>query len=215
MGNVRTDLSVIAGIIFFPLILGGCISIPDSPAPRFYALEAGEEHADAVSPSILSDVIVGVGPVKIPGYQDRPQIVTQSKDMTLNFAQFDRWGEALGAGVARLIREGLTAKLAGAKVMAFPWSFSVPVKYQVTVEIVRLNSDLDREVNLVAQWMIIDARNTRTLLVTRSEFHQSLITKDYHGLVKALGMACTSLSGEIAKELVALESSSPVIPKYN
>ncbi len=215
MRNVRADLSVMAGIIFFAFLPAGCISIPASPTPRFYTLEAEDVPADAGKPAVVADMIVGVGPVKVPGYQDRPQIVTQKNDNTVNFAQFDRWGESLEAGISRLIRERLSVEISGAKAMAFPWNLSVPVKYQVSVEIVRLNCDLDREVFLVAQWMVIDARNTRTLAIRRSEFHHPIIPKDYPGLVRSLSAVCASLSVDIAKELLALETSSPVIPRYN
>ncbi len=215
MKFILTGLSAIASTILLVFLIGGCISIPDSPSPRFYALEAGPEQPDAGKLPGISGVLIGVGPVKVPGYQDRPQIVTQGQDKLVKFSQFERWGEALGVGIARLVREGLIVKLAGAKVVAFPWDLSVPVKYQVSVEIVRLNSDLDGDVFLVAQWMVVDARNTKTLLIKRSEFRHPVIQKNYPGVVEALSMVCTSLSGEIAQALVVLENSSPVIPRYN
>jgi uncharacterized lipoprotein YmbA len=98
----------------------------------------------------------------VPEYQDRPQIVTQGKNQLLKFAQFDRWGESLASGTTRLIREDLAVILPGAKLISYPWEPSVPVKYQVIVEIVELDSALDKDMFLVAQWQVVDAQNMKT-----------------------------------------------------
>ena len=65
--------------------------------------------------NITPGLIIEVGPVKIPEFLDRPQMVTKDKEGTLKFDEFDRWGESLDLGVARLIREDLTAMLPEAK----------------------------------------------------------------------------------------------------
>ena len=190
------------------LALSGCISVPNSPTPRFYVLQAVDENQVSKKINIASDVLIGVGPVKIPEYQDRPQIVTQDKEKMLKFAQFDRWGEPLDLGMTRLIRENLAVMLPEAKFTLYPWNSSVPVKYQVVVEIVQLDSDLDKDLFIVAQWLVIDVQNTKTIIIKRSEFRQSIVPQNYSGLAKTLGMACASLSSEIAEALATLETHS-------
>lgn len=197
--------TVMSGVCL-ALVLSGCISVPNSPTPRFYALQAVDENQVSKKIDIASDVLIGVGPVKIPEYQDRPQIVTQGKEKMLKFAQFDRWGESLDLGVARLIGEDLTVMLPGAKFTLYPWNLSIPVKYQVVVEIVQLDSELDKDLFLVAQWLVIDAQNSKTMIIKRSEFRQPIIPQNYSGLAKALSTACASLSSEIAEVLATLET---------
>jgi len=205
MEQIRISSCRIMSGACLALFLSGCISISSSPTPHFYKLQA--INADQVSEkmNMASNVLIGVGPVKIPEYQDRPQIVTLGKEKTLKFAQFDRWGESLDLGLARLIREDLTAILPEAKFTSYPWNQSMPVKYQVVVEIVQLDSELDKDLFLVAQWQVIDARTTKTVIIKRSELRQPVIPQDYPGLAKALSTACASLSGEIAKALATLE----------
>ncbi|MFA5363274.1 MAG: PqiC family protein [Candidatus Omnitrophota bacterium] len=206
------------------LALSGCISVSNSPTPRFYMLQA--VHENQASPvrgcdfneskfafngaskkiNIVSDALIGVGPVKIPEYQNRPQMVTQNKKNMLTFAQFDRWGESLDLGVARLIGEELTGMLPGMKCIVYPWNSALPVKYQVVVEIVQMESELDKDLFIAAQWLVIDAKNTKTMVIKRSEFRQPIIPQDYSGLVKTISEACASLSGEIAEALATLEN---------
>jgi len=194
--------------VFLSLFLSGCISVSNSPTPRFYMLQAVDGNKVSKKINTAPDVVIGVGPVKIPEYQDRPQIVTQDKEKMLKFAQFDRWGEPLDLGMTRLIRENLAVMLPEAKFTLYPWNSSVPVKYQVVVEIVQLDSDLDKDLFIVAQWLVIDVQNTKTIIIKRSEFRQSIVPQNYSGLAKTLGMACASLSSEIAEALATLETHS-------
>jgi len=187
------------------LALGGCISVPNSPTPRFYMLQPASEKQVSKKINIASDILIGIGPVKIPRYQERPQIVTLSKENMLEFAQFDRWGESLDFGVARLIEENLTAMLPGAKFTLYPWNSSILAKYQVAVEIVQLDSELNKDLFLVAQWLVIDVQNTKTMIIKRSEFRQPIIPQNYSGLAKTLSTVCVSLSSEIAEALATLE----------
>jgi uncharacterized protein len=202
---VINSSAVISGCLI--LVISGCLSVPNSPSPRFYTLQPMAENQMSKKTNIAAELLIGVGPVKIPEYQARPQMVTRDKENMLKFAQFDRWGESLDQGVARLIGEDLTILLPEAKLTSYPWSSSVPVKYQVIVEIVQLDSQLDKDMFLAAQWMICDAQNAKTLVIKRSEFRQPIIPQNYSGLAKTLSAACASLSGEIADSLAALETS--------
>lgn len=203
--NRNNFFAVVSGI-YLVLAFSGCISVSNSPMPRFYALGAIQENQVSKRINIDSNVLIGVGPVKIPEYQERPQIVTQDKDNMLKFAQFDRWGESLDLGIARLIGEDLAVVLPGAKFTLYPWNATIAVKYQVVVEIVKLDSELDKDLFLVAQWLIIDVQNTKTLIIKRSEFRQLIIPQNYSGLAKTLSTVCASLSSEIAEALAKLET---------
>lgn len=154
---------------------------------------------------MASKLVIGIGPVKIPGYQDRPQIVTQDKEKVLKFAQFDRWGEPLDLGLARLIREDLAVNLPTVEFTSYPWYQSMPVKYQVVVDILKLESDLSKDLILVTQWQILDVQTTKMVLLKSSTIHQPIIPPGYPGLTKALSTACTALSSEIAEALAQLD----------
>ena len=210
MRGINVKYFMRAGIISLSLILIGCVSIPNSPTPRFYALSTVDGKNEIKKINTVSDLIIGVGPVKIPEYQDRPQIVTITKEKTLQFAQFDRWGESLDVGVVRLIREDLTAMLPKAKLILYPWNPLIPVKYQVTVEVVQLDSELNGDMFFVVQWMIIDLPNSKTVMIKRSEFRQPIIPQNYAGMAQTLSTACASLSGQIAEAFEKLQEKKNI-----
>ena len=76
----------------------------------------------------------------------------------------------------------------------------------MAVEIVQLDSDLDKNLFLVAQWQIIDVLNMKTMIIKRSELRQAIIPQNCSGLAKTLSTACSSLSSENAEVLAALEA---------
>jgi len=193
----------IAGLILV-LALGGCIAMSNSPTPRFYALQAIDESYAGEKFNIPSSVIIGIGPVKVPEYQNRPQIVTQDTNNLITFAQFDRWGETLDLALPRLISANLSVILPGATLATSPWNLDIPVKYQVIMDVVRLESRLDKDLSFSVQWSIIDLENKKMVLTKKSEFSKPIEPHNYSGLAKTLSMECASLSGEIARTLSSL-----------
>jgi uncharacterized lipoprotein YmbA len=149
-------------------------------------------------------LIIGIGPIKVPEYQNRPQIVTQDENGLLTFAQFDRWGESLDLALLHLLAANFAVMLPKCSIALSPWNFSIPVKYQVIMEIVRMESRLDKDISLIVQWSIIDLEKKKMALTKRSEFRQPVNPHNYSGLAEALSVACASLSVEITEALISL-----------
>lgn len=202
---MRKNSLVFQSVVFCALLFSsGCFSVPNSPSPRFHMLSSVDKEKVSQKFNIPSYIIIETGPVKIPDYQNRPQMVTLNKDKTLNFAQFDRWGEALDSAMARLINESLTAMLPGATFQMFPCNFNIPLKYQLIVDVLQLESELDKEVFFSAQWSIIDVETKKMAYSKRSEFRQPIDPHNYAGMADALSAVCVSLSREVAQEFEAL-----------
>lgn len=179
-----------------------------SPEVRFYMLQSIDENHALQKFNIDSKAIIGLDPVKIPEYQNRPQIVTQNKDRMLTFAQFERWGESLDISLARVISENLRVMLPGTTIEMHLWNAAIPLRYQVIVDVVKLESRLDKDIFLAAQWSVIDAQNKKILLMKRSELRLPVTPRGYFGLAKTLSAVCVSLSSEIAEGIASLETKN-------
>jgi hypothetical protein len=134
---------------------------------------------------------------------DRPQIVTHNPDGTLSIAQFDRWGEGLDAALSRVLTENLSVLLPRANVEMLPGHAAGPLKYQVLVNVTRLECQLDGELVLAAQWSVINPAEEKGALMKKSLFRRAIVPHDYRALAGALGAVWESLSAEIAGELAA------------
>ena len=192
----------------FILALGGCVSVPNSPTARFYMLHAIDKDNIGQKFNIASNVVIEVGPIKIPEYQDRPQMVTLNKDQTLAFSEFDRWGESLDLSLARLINENMASMLHGANLQMYPSNLTIPVTYQVMVDVLHIDSALDKGMLFVVQWSVIDLGNNKMVFTKRSEFQQPINPHNYAGLAETLSVLGGALSSEIAAKIASL----PMMP---
>jgi len=192
----------------FVLFSEGCVSVSNSPNPRFYTLYAPDKEKPSQEFNIPENTIIGIGPLRIPEYLNRPQIVTNNKDKTISFDEFNRWAESLDFSLARLINNNLALMLKNASFQIFPWDMALSVKYQVIADVIQLENNRNQDLLFAVQWSIIDLEKRRAVFTKRSEFRKDISPQNYYGLTEALSEATMSLSKEIAQELVSLAKSS-------
>lgn len=200
VSQVFRPILVVFGALL--LVLGGCAGTPSS---RFYMLEAmsaslAREEVTTLAPAIS----IGLGPVTLPAYVDRPQIVTRTSQTTVELAEFDRWAEPLSSNVSRTLTENLAFLLPTDSVVPFPWPGSVAVTYQVLVDVYRLDGILGDKAFLDAQWSILEKRDKKMLVLQRSTFVVPIGGPSFGALVTAQSRALGELSREIALVLKAL-----------
>ena len=87
----------IAVFLLLPLGLLGCGS--DQPT-RLYVLSATVPKSVTMSPN---GVAIGVGPITLPKYLDRPQMVTGVSGNELSQANLDQWGGDLNDNITRAL----------------------------------------------------------------------------------------------------------------
>jgi len=206
--NTGVNLCILS-IAVFALALNGCISIADSPVPRQYmphSLAAQETNKF----DYPSKGIIGIGPVRIPEYLNRPQMVIREKNNLYTFSQFDRWAEPLDTVILRLLDDGVSTMLVNADTVKFSWSILVPVKYQVTVDVIQMESELDGDLRLSARWNIFDLESKSLIFTKRSEIVTPITPHDYFGMSNALSSTVQALSAEVAGELSGIAKKAAV-----
>jgi uncharacterized protein len=180
------------------LAVGGCVSQP----ARFYVLSASPDaETMAAGASGAPGPTIGVGPVSLPRYLDRPQIVTRTSPYELKLAEFDRWAESLDANFARVVAENLSFLLPTARVAVHPRPRAAEIDYQVIVDVTHFLSQEGGEILLIADWMLFKGEGTQVLATGKSRFSASASGRDYAGIVGAMSQTVASLSREIGTTL--------------
>ena len=183
--------------------LGGCVGT--SPPANFYVLSSiTESGAAPAAVGNESRIAIGVGPVNLPDYLDRSQIVTRSSPNELKVAAFDRWAESLKSSFPRVLTENLSALLNTNQVAVFPWRKAIPVEYQVIVDVVQFDAEFGGNAVLIARWSIIGDGGDNTLVIKRSTITASANTDDYAELVSAQSQILAEFSREIAEAIKAI-----------
>ena len=188
------------------LAAGGCAS---SPASRFYILSGVGASDDSSHSAARKDgIAVGIEPVKLPHYLDRPQIVTRASPNRIRLAEFDRWAEPLKHNVSRVMAESLSGLLSAERTVVFPWSSSTAPDYRLAVEITRFDGELGGEVALNARWTIFGRNAGDALLRRESSYVETATARDYEALVAAKSRALAALSREIATAIGTVVSET-------
>jgi uncharacterized lipoprotein YmbA len=79
-----------------------------SAPTRFYVLSSlPASGAESRNAKLEDCTAVGVGPVELPDYLDRTEIVTRVSPNKLELAQFDQWAESLESNFSLVLAENL------------------------------------------------------------------------------------------------------------
>jgi uncharacterized protein len=184
------------------LALSGCASTQSS---RFYMLASmsGVPTPEATAPFDPA-VSIGLGPVTLPDYLDRPQIVTRTSANTVQIAEYERWAEPLSSSVPRTLAENLTVLLHSDSIVPYPWPGSIDVTYQIMVDVYRFLGSPGDQATLDAQWSVVGKKGKKVLLLKRSTFVEPAGGASFEALVAAQSRALGKLSREIASALQIL-----------
>src|SRR5215471_21468365 len=151
---------------FALLALTGC---PGNAPTRLYVLTATTDKPASTSPE---GVAIGVGPITLPKYLDRPQIVTRVAANSLDQANLDQWGGDLNDNITRVMATNLSNLLATDRVSIYPWKDGAPIDYQVTLDVSRFEQDKDGSVVLNVFWSIVNGKDNTVLLMRRGSYTQ-------------------------------------------
>ena len=194
----RHELALGALILGTVLVCGsGCLAGASAPA-RFYTLAplaSLQTEADPVGAGRGAAIVLG--PVTMPGYLDRIQIVTRRGPDQIEIGEFDLWSDPLRDGTTRVLGENLSALLRENRVSVLPRRGSQPVKYTVAVDVARFEGVGGGDVALEAHWRIVGG-DGKELTVRRSTFSEATRAPGYGALVAAMSRALGALSRDIA-----------------
>lgn len=201
---------LLGGIVVFSssvLMLAGCLGGKTEPT-RFYALSPLSRTETAKPPGTAEhDGTIGIGPVQLPEYLNRPEIVTRTSQNQLHLADFHQWAEPLRESFSRVLAENLSMLLSTDRVAVFPWGLT-PIDYQVTVEVARFERQPGGENLLVARWSILRDNGKEILLTRNSSFSEPAAAGDYEATVSAQSRVLAEFSREIAAAITAISQKT-------
>ena len=167
-----------------------------TPPPTFYQLE---EPASIMLSGLERGIAVGVGPVNMPAYLDRPQIVTRAAAHRLELSEFNVWAEPLMESIPRVIIVNLSNMLQSTRVFLLPRrDTAIPLSYRVTLAIARFDGKLGGDVQLVARWIMYKGEGEYPLMTKVSIIAEASGGSGYENLITAQNRALKKLSQEIA-----------------
>ncbi|MFO1048622.1 MAG: PqiC family protein [Geminicoccaceae bacterium] len=186
--------------------LAGCAQTPPT---TFYTLSTSSEPT--VAKRSAQGLVIGLGPITLPQYLDRPDIVTRRGANQMRLADLNKWAEPLEPLLTRIMAEDLYALLDANDVIPVPQRGDLPLDRIVEVDIGRFDADETGAVVLDARWRIYRGDNETLLASGRSLVNeQGAAVPDYNSIVAAMSRAVGQVSQQIAD---AIASPPPVPPR--
>ena len=191
------------------LLAAGCMG--RSEPARFYILQPVQDQADTprddcaslgamgVRGDVRGDVL-GVGPVVLPGYVDRDQMVTRRGDNTVTVAEFDRWAEPLDKAFSRTLAANLEPLVCARPVVSSPFPQGVQPDWQVTLQLFRHDCAPGRDCSLEASWAVLDARGD-AVTTGAARLRQPLAGQSFEAMAATLSQLNAALAEEVAASL--------------
>jgi len=136
----------------FALLMSACTG--NTPM-QFYMLnaEAGLAKEESNMP-FNTNLLVGLGPIHLPDYLNRPQIVVEVSENQFRLDEYHRWAERLDQNVGRSLSRLLARRLGVEQVVRYPWPQRQHIDYQVSIDILEFHQAADGRSRLQAQWQI-------------------------------------------------------------
>lgn len=103
---------------------------------------------------LAGDPLIGLGPVRIPAYLDRPQIVTAISASEYRLNENQRWAERLDVTITRVSAENLAALLRTDRIVVHPWPREPRPSLQASINIQEMHVDALGKARLVALWSL-------------------------------------------------------------
>src|SRR5690606_15662926 len=135
------------------LLLAGCTGLPGSAPTRFYILKPASDLTAGRTIALAEGVSVGVGPVQIPGYADRAQIVTFGARSEIAVHDLGDWAEPLSEPIRRVLASNVAELLGPARAYPYPADFR-PDRgaVQVAINVIDITQLADGQAKLSVRW---------------------------------------------------------------
>ena len=193
-------------IICAVFILTSCSSSPNS---SFYLLKA-KEPGTGDNIIVDFDQSIIVGPIALPDYLKREEIIFRSEAHQVTVADYHRWAEPLDRRITTLIASNLSARFGAEKVIDYYANFTSSPDITVRVRISEFGPTTDGEVELLATWEIAN-RNAREPALFSADISTQVASgrvaaDDVAAAVDAMNRALNELSDDIADSILTTSS---------
>jgi uncharacterized protein len=191
-------------LLLISFVLSACGNFSPRPDPsRFFTLTVIAQPGAPASNYSKNPggVSLGIGPIKMPGYLDRQEIVTRVSPNRMDVSEYDRWAEPLETNFTRVLAQNLAVLLSTDQLVFYPWELNRKLNYQVEVEVLRFEANAAGDVQMSARWVVLDPSKKVPLKSGDTVLGRQQAAKSTDTAVAALSETLADLSREITNAI--------------
>jgi uncharacterized lipoprotein YmbA len=203
---IRKSIRGVCMVTVLMVIASACANTQPTHFYLLSAMQASESFPmlDAKN----SGISLGLGPISLPKYLDRPQIVTRMSSHEIDLAEFHKWGEPLKDNLVSVLHKNLSMLLSTNRIVEYPWNRSNLPDYQLSLEVLQFDGTKNQEASLSVRWRLAGEDGKKVFQEKTSQFSEIMGGSDYTDLVEAMSQMLATFSQEIVD---VLNSRPPTI----
>lgn len=190
------------------------VACASSPTSNYYLLTTDSlPSASAGMPPQDTLPSLGVGPISIPLYLQRDNLVYHREDNQVHIAAYHKWAEPLEDGIARVLTLNLAQGLASQNVRRFPWHMSQAPEYAVSIDVLDLDTRAG-QANMTVEWLLYRPQTGASVVrrVSRGQTDLEDRTSPLQGIPAAYSELLATLSAIIAGEIRSASAAAGASP---
>ena len=199
------SIAVSVLLLFCTLFIVGC---GGTSRPRNFFMLSPIIDSQAVSPQ-GEQISVLVGPVSVPAYLDRDQIISRQSGAEITVFDFDHWAEPLSNNLKRVLITNLSLLLGSDEIYDFDRRNPITTEYQLEVDVFRFDFNEDGKVVLLAFWTILNERG-EVLRREKTILEASSSGENISSRVAAQNVVISDLSRKIADVILSYKNYEKV-----
>jgi uncharacterized lipoprotein YmbA len=193
----------LVAIVATGLAMGSMGCLGSSPNISLYTMSA--QPAPAVA-GASDDLAIGVGPIRVPRYLDRPEWVTRpvGSASRLDVDDYRQWAGGFASNVLSVLAQDLGSRLGTQRVVAYPATAPFPLDYRVAVDFLAFEAVEGEALEVRASWLIRTGKAGGGSWVGQSTMRRPIANQSPEALVAAYNEALALLADEIAARIAGL-----------
>jgi uncharacterized lipoprotein YmbA len=198
---VRRGTLIVALLIV--LVTSGCAALsPRQERTRFLLLVAASSGTAEGANSNPGSLTIGLGPIQLPEYLDRQELVVRTSPNGFNLSDTDRWAEPLADNFRHVLATDLRTQLGTGNILQYPWYPGTKLDYVVRLQVERFDADINNTAELIARWELRIPKNDQLLASRESQFSHPANSGTGDAIAAALSADVAALGQQIGSAIV-------------
>ncbi|MEA3548625.1 MAG: PqiC family protein [Thermodesulfobacteriota bacterium] len=191
-------------VLLFCCLLAGVAGCGSRSKPATFYLLTSLPGAESIGVQAGTPMILSVGPVRLPSYLGRKQLLLRSGKNELIIKEYSRWGEPLQENFQRVLIENLSVLLATPQVYDYNNHETKEPDFQLLIDVSRFDVTDDGLATLTAFWTINDSQGNQ-LLRNKSTLSTKSQSLESGAIVNTLNQMVIDFSTELTRAIRSLQ----------
>ncbi len=147
---------------------------------------------------------LGVGPIILPEFLDNIAIVSRTHSQQVRVSGINAWAGDLKSAISRVVVGNLSNTISDGVISAFPWDNRIRPDYQVRIVFEEFSGVRGGDVQLVANWFLLDKTGSKKIADSRISLSQPTNNDTVNAYVQALNALLNKFSIQLIENITAL-----------